>query len=125
MKELIFVGLGLNNEKGISLKGLEETKTADYVFLELYTSLLPEFSLQQLKAIAGKQLKVIKRHHLEEENGALILKASEKGKTVLLVPGDPFIATTHVALRIEAKKRGIKTRIIHGALGNWRKASMI
>ena len=115
MKELIFVGLGLNNEKGISLKGLEETKTADYVFLELYTSLLPEFSLQQLKAIAGKQLKVIKRHHLEEENGALILKASEKGKTVLLVPGDPFIATTHVALRIEAKKRGIKTRIIHGA----------
>ena len=46
MKELIFIGLGLNDEKGISLKGLEETKTADHVFLELYTSLLPDFSLK-------------------------------------------------------------------------------
>ncbi|UCF45198.1 MAG: diphthine synthase, partial [Candidatus Bathyarchaeota archaeon] len=49
------------------------------------------------------------------ESGAIILNAAEKGKAVFLVPGDPFIATTHVTLRIEAKKRGIKTRIIHGA----------
>ena len=58
---------------------------------------------------------VVTRRNLEEENGALILNAAEKGKTVLLVPGDPFIATTHVALRIEAEKRGVKTRIVHGA----------
>jgi len=36
------------------------------------------------------------------------------GKTVFLVPGDPFIATTHITLRIEAKKQRIKTRIVHG-----------
>ena len=36
------------------------------------------------------------------------------GKTVFLVPGDPFIATTHVTLRIDAEKQGIKTRIVHG-----------
>ncbi|MFQ6074376.1 MAG: diphthine synthase, partial [Candidatus Bathyarchaeia archaeon] len=34
---------------------------------------------------------------------------------VLLVPGDPLIATTHVDLRIRAEKQGIKTRVIHGA----------
>jgi diphthine synthase len=43
------------------------------------------------------------------------LNAAEKGKTVFLVPGDPFIATTHMTLRIEAEKRDIKTRIVHGA----------
>jgi diphthine synthase len=115
LKELIFIGLGLNDEKGISLKGLEETKTADYVFLELYTSLMPDFSPEHFQALSGKKIKLVSRRNLEEENGALILNAAEKGKTVLLVPGDPFIATTHVALRIEAQKRGIKTRIIHGA----------
>jgi diphthine synthase len=115
LKELVFIGLGLNDEKGISLRGLEETKTADHIFIELYTSLLPDFSLKHLEALSGKRVHVVARRNLEEENGALILNAAEKGKTVLLVPGDPFIATTHVALRIEAEKRGVKTRIVHGA----------
>ena len=115
MKELVFVGLGLHNEKGISLRGIEEIKTAENIFLELYTNLLPAFSTKRFEAITGKKVHVLPRHELEEENGALILNAAEKGKTVFLVPGDPLIATTHVTLRIEAEKRGIKTRIIHGA----------
>jgi diphthine synthase len=115
LKELVFVGLGLNDEKGISLRGLEETKTADHVFIELYTSLLPDFSLKHLEALSGKRVHVISRRNIEEENGALVLNAAEKGKAVLLVPGDPFIATTHVTLRLEAQKRRIKTRIVHGA----------
>jgi len=115
LKELVFVGLGLHDEKGISLRGLEETKTADHVFMELYTSLLPDFSLKHFETLSGKQVQLVSRSNLEEENGALILNAAEKSKAVLLVPGDPFIATTHVTLRIEAEKRGIQTRIIHGA----------
>ncbi len=116
MKELVFIGLGLHDEKGISLQGLEETKTAEHAFIELYTSLLPDFSSKTLRStLTGKQIRVLQRHDLEEENGAIILNAAEKGKTVFLVPGDPFIATTHVTLRIEAEKRGVKTRIIHGA----------
>ena len=115
MNELVFVGLGLNDEKGISLKGLEETKTADYVFMELYTSLMPDFSLQRFEFLCGKKVQEVSRRELEEENGAIILDAAKKGKTVFLVPGDPFIATTHVTLRVDAEKHGIKTRIIHGA----------
>ncbi len=115
LNELVFVGLGLNDEKGISVKGLEETKTADYVFLELYTSLMPDFSVQGLEMLCGKKVQVVSRRELEEENGAVILEAARKGKAVFLVPGDPFIATTHVTLRIDAEKQGIKTRIIHGA----------
>ena len=115
LKELVFVGLGLNDEKGISLSGLEETKTSNSVFMELYTSLMPHFSLERFEALSGKQVNLVTRRELEEENGRRILNATEKGKTVFLVPGDPLIATTHVTLRIEAEKRGVKTRIIHGA----------
>ncbi len=115
LSELVFVGLGLHDEKGISLRGLEEVKTADVAFFELYTSLLPDFSEKRLEEITGKKLQMVSRKELEEENGKIILEAAEKGKTVLLVPGDPLIATTHIALRMEAKKRGVKTRVIHGA----------
>jgi diphthine synthase len=115
LNELVFVGLGLHDEKGISLQGLEEAKTSDHVFMELYTSLLPSFSVERFEMLTGKKVQILKRYDLEEQSGARILDAAEESKTVFLVPGDPFIATTHVALRIEAEKRGIKTRIVHGA----------
>ncbi len=115
LRELVFVGLGLNDEKSISLNGLEEAKTADNVFIELYTSLLPDFSLENLQALVGKEIHVLSRRNLEEENGELVIDAAQKGKAVFLVPGDPFIATTHVTLRIDAAKANIPTRIIHGA----------
>jgi len=115
LKELVFVGLGLHNESGVSLNGIEETKTADRIFLELYTNILPYFSIERFEAMVGKKVQVLHRCNLEEKNGALILDAAENGKTDFLVPGDPLIATTHVTLRIEAEKRGVKTRIVHGA----------
>ncbi len=114
MSELVFIGLGLNDEKGITVKGLEETKTADQVFMELYTNLMHDFSLQRFEMSCGKKVQIVSRKMLEEENGKVILEAAKVGKAVFLVPGDPFIATTHVTLRIDAEKQGIKTRIIHG-----------
>jgi diphthine synthase len=114
LNELVFIGLGLNDEKGITVKGLEETQTADQVFIELYTNLMNDFSLQRFEALSGKKVQIVSRKMLEEENGKVILEAAQVGKAVFLVPGDPFIATTHVTLRIDAEKQGIKTRIIHG-----------
>jgi diphthine synthase len=113
--ELLFVGLGLHDEKDISLRGLEEVKQADKVFAELYTSLMAGLSIQKLEKLVGKKISVVSRHALEEERGQTILQEAEKEKVALLVPGDPLIATTHVDLRIRAEKLGIKTRVIHGA----------
>ncbi|MEM0358228.1 MAG: diphthine synthase [Candidatus Bathyarchaeia archaeon] len=115
LRELVFVGLGLHDEKGISLKGLEEAKTADAIFMENYTSLMPAFSLEKFEGLVGKRVVVVSRRQLEDESGRIVLEAASRGKAVLLVPGDPLIATTHVALRLEAEKRGIKTRVVHGA----------
>lgn len=115
MGELVFVGLGLNDEMGLSLRGLEELKGADTVFIELYTSVLPDFSSKRLEAMCGKSLNVVVRKDLEEDDGRSILAAAQTGKAILVVPGDPLIATTHIALRIEAHKMGIQTHVIHGA----------
>ena len=37
---LYFVGLGLGNEKDITLRGLEAVKSCEKIFLENYTSVL-------------------------------------------------------------------------------------
>jgi len=113
--ELTFVGLGLNSEKNMSLLGLEEARKAETVFVELYTSLMPELDLNRLEKLVEKRVHVVLRRDLEEDSGKRILQSADKGKTVLLVPGDPLMATTHVDLRIRAERQGIKTRIVHGA----------
>lgn len=115
MKELVLVGLGLYDEKDVSIRGLEEIRDADVVFAEFYTSLMPGLSIPKLEEMIGKEVNVVARRVLEEEEGETIFEAAKKGKAVLLVPGDPLISTTHVDLRISAKKRGIRMRVIHGA----------
>lgn len=115
MNELVFIGLGLYDEKDISLRGLEELKEADAVFAELYTSLMPGLSVHKLEEMIGKKVQFVSRRVLEEEEGQVIFDAAKKGKVAFLVQGDPMIATTHVDLRITAKKQVIKTRVIHGA----------
>ena len=113
--ELAFIGLGLDRETDISLKGLEKAKSADVVFAEFYTSLVPELSLQKLERLIGKRVLVVSRRDLEEEEGRRILEEAKRSKAALLVPGDPLIATTHVDLRIRAQKSGIETSVVHGA----------
>jgi len=114
LTELVFVGLGLNDEKGITLRGLEEIKTADVVFMETYTNRMADFNIEHLEKLGSKKIQMLTRTDLEEKNGRIILQAANRGKVVFLVPGDPFIATTHITLRIDAEKQGIPTRVVHG-----------
>ena len=110
---LVFVGFGLFDEKDITLKGLDEIKKADIVFAEFYTAKLTGSSKEKLGELLGKEIKILSRE--EVENGRIILNEAKNKNVVFLTPGDPMTATTHVALRIQAKERGIKTKIVHGA----------
>jgi diphthine synthase len=94
---------------------LDEAKTANKVFAEFYTSLMPAMDIGQLEILVGKKVTIVSRKALEEEEGRQILREAKHGKVVFLVPGDPMIATTHVDLRLRAKKMSIDTRIVHGA----------
>ncbi len=107
--------MGLYDENDISLRGLGEVKNADFVFAELYTSLMLGIKIERLEEAVGQKVVLVSRKMLEEDDGNIIIAAAMEGKAAFLVPGDPLIATTHVNLRIKAKETGIKTRVIHGA----------
>jgi diphthine synthase len=109
-----FIGLGLNDERGLTLEGLEEARTATSVFAEFYTNIMPGLDLKKLELLLGKKVVVLNRVQLEEEGGRQILEATEHGRVAFLVPGDPMIATTHISVRLELAKKGIPSRIIHG-----------
>jgi len=110
---LAFVGLGIRGEESLTLEGLKELQQADEVYAELYTSPLPKLELPNLEKIIGKRVKVLDRREIEE--GEELLKASAVKRVVLLVPGDPMIATTHVALRLKAISLGIQTKVVHSS----------
>ena len=112
MGELAFIGLGLFDEKDITLKGLEAARDADSLFAEFYTSSLRGTTVETLELLIRKPIRVLTRKELEQ--GTEILEASRDRRVALLVPGDPMAATTHVELRLRAREAGIPTRIIHG-----------
>jgi len=111
---LTFVGLGLNDERGISLRGLNLAREADCVFAEFYTSLMPELDIRNLERMIGKPILVLERGDVEERAEHRILEKVRGKNVVFLVPGDPMMATTHVDLRLRAEKAGIKTKVIPG-----------
>jgi diphthine synthase len=115
LPSLTFIGLGLCDEKSIALQGLEIARRSDIVLAELYTSYLPELNLSKLSALLDKDVKVLKRADLEENAAEKILRLALKKDVSLFVPGDPMVATTHISLRLQAEKMGIRTRVVNSS----------
>jgi len=110
---LTFVGLGLYDEKDITVKGLEALRSADAVFAEFYTSPLGGKTVEKMEEVYGKQIVMLERSDIEEHAEEMILKRAKHQNVVLLSGGDAMIATTHIDLRLRAIDMGIETRIIH------------
>ncbi|EKQ52733.1 MAG: diphthine synthase [Methanobacterium sp. Maddingley MBC34] len=110
---LYLVGLGLYNEKDISLNGLEAIKSADVVYAEFYTARLFGGDFKSLEKLAGVTINILRREEVEEEN--LPIKQAETKDVAFLTAGDPLMATTHSDILMEARKKGIKTRVIHAS----------
>ncbi|EGG18795.1 diphthamide biosynthesis protein 5 [Cavenderia fasciculata] len=112
---LYVVGLGLGDEKDITIKGLEAVKSSAKVYLEFYTSLLGgSTSVERMEAFYGKQLILADREFVESGCEGML----EESKTMdvsFLVVGDPFGATTHTDLIMRAKELNITVKIVHNA----------
>jgi len=105
MAELAFVGLGLADERGVSERARAVLAAADVVFAEEYTAVAPPGTVERLGRLVGKEIVRLDRPLLESE--APILEALRAhARVALVVVGDPFAATTHVALRLAAEKAG-------------------
>ncbi|MGC8936155.1 MAG: diphthine synthase [Candidatus Methanomethylicaceae archaeon] len=111
MGSLSFIGLGLYDERGMSLYGLGLARGADLVLLETYTNVMPSLNIRSLEALIGKEIKTVDRKYVEE--GTYLLRDASEKNVALLVPGDPFIATTHIELRIRAERKGIPVKVAH------------
>ena len=110
---LTFVGLGLYDERSVTVEGRGAIRDADRVFAEFYTSRLVGATLEELEAFHDATIEVRDRAGVEEDPGP-ILRAAEDGDAVFCTAGDTMISTTHVDLRLRAHERGIDTRIVHG-----------
>lgn len=109
---LYFIGLGLGDERDITVKGLEIIKKADKIYLEEYTSKLVRCSKEDLEKFYGKKIISADRDLVESKAEESILKDAKNKEVVFLVIGDPFSATTHVDLKIRADELGVKTAVV-------------
>ena len=107
---LYLIGLGLN-EKTVTEEAKELIQRCKRVYLENYTVALP-YSQQQLVDEIGKKVTLANREKVESLN---IVDEAKKMDVALLVYGSPLTATTHITLIDEAKKSGIKFKILHNA----------
>jgi diphthine synthase len=110
---LKLVSIGLNDHLDLSLRALEEIRSSEKVYFENYTMKL-ETSANQLSDTTGKTVVPLQRSVLEENASKLIEEAATRDITIL-VGGDALSATTHISLLIDAKKQGIRTKVIHGS----------
>jgi diphthine synthase len=113
MGELWFVGAGLGDEQDIAPRALERLRACDRVFAEEYTSLLDPGTLDRVEAELRRPIERLGRVELEAESTVLQALAVAP-RVALLVAGDPFVATTHVHLRIAAERAGHTWRYVPG-----------
>jgi len=120
---LSFVGLGLFDERSVTVRGRDAIRGADRVFAEFYTSRLAGASVADLEAEHGVDIEVRDRAGVERDPEP-VLDAAAAGPVAFLTGGDPMVSTTHVDLRLRAANRGIGTRIVHGTTAGAAAASL-
>lgn len=110
---LYLIGIGLSNQKDISVKGLEAVKKCDLIYLENYTSKL-QCTVEDLEKFYGKKIILADREQSEQGSQKIIEEAKNK-QVAFLIVGDPFSATTHIELFKSAKEKKVEVKVINNA----------
>ena len=93
---LYLIGLGLGNEKDLSLNALEILKKCKYIYLENYTSNIG-FNIEDLEKLINNKITIADRN-LVENKAEEILKKATNYETAILIKGDIFSAGCMVAI---------------------------
>jgi len=110
---LYLIGIGLNNEKDITLNGLDAIKKCSKVYLEYYTSKL-DCNIKNLEKLYKKKIHIADRELIENDEDILLNEAKKKNIALLII-GDVFSATTHINFLIRAKKLRIEVVVVNNA----------
>jgi diphthine synthase len=114
---LYVIGLGLWDEKDITVRGLEAVRGSVRVYLEAYTSILMSDGYQErLEELYGKSIILAHREVVELQAEDILSNAAVDDVSFLVV-GDPLSATTHSDLILRARQSNppIPVKIIHNA----------
>jgi len=109
---LYLIGLGLKPSH-LTLEAIETIKKCGSIFLETYTSQYAEGFSRDLKELIGRDFLELGRRGVEENFESALLSEGSND-IALLVFGNPLTATTHIQLLLDAKEKGIKTKVIPG-----------
>lgn len=114
---LYFVGAGLSS-RHLTREAIEAISSSDLVYIDAYTSFY-ENDLRDtvIRLLEGRksEIKTANRSDLEDHSNEKILKPLLEGKTVsIVVVGDPFIATTHQAVRVDVLRLGCRVKYVPG-----------
>mmetsp|Transcript_14872 Transcript_14872/g.19618 ORF Transcript_14872/g.19618 Transcript_14872/m.19618 type:complete len:274 (+) Transcript_14872:133-954(+) len=110
---LYLIGLGLGDEKDITVKGLETIQRCSKVFLEHYTSMLG-VGKEKLEEFYGREI-ILADRDICESQAETIYKEAKDEDIAFIVVGDPLCATTHTDLIIRAREENIPVEVIHNA----------
>ena len=110
---LYMIGLGLSDEKDITVKGLEAVKRAKKVYLEHYTAILM-IEKEKLEEFYGREVILADREFVESGCEEMI-QESKTEEICFLVVGDPFCATTHSDLFLRCIQEKVKVEVVHNA----------
>lgn len=108
---LYLVSLGLWDHKDISLRGLEALKKCKKIYFEKYTT-ATICKAKNIETLLGKKVREVDRKFVEER---FPLEEAKNNDIALVVGGDALVATTHSELLLEAKKKDIEVKVIHGS----------
>jgi len=110
---LYIIGLGLGDEKDVTVRGFELAKKCKVLFLEYYTSILG-IDHQKLQQFYGVEVKLADRNMVESCAEEIYSRALSEDIGFLVV-GDPLCATTHNDIILRARSEGIKVEVVHNA----------
>ena len=110
---LYMIGLGLSDEKDITVKGLEAVKRSKKVYLEHYTAILM-IDQEKLEAFYEREVTLADRE-LVESGCEEMIEMAKTEEVCFLVVGDPFCATTHSDLYLRCIQQGVQVQVIHNA----------
>lgn len=98
----------------MTLKGLEVLKASDVVLLDVYTTPFNSATTQELKAQIGSKMTFARREELEGSGMRRVIQLAKEKDVAIAVSGDPFLATTHMALKNEALEAGVRVAYVPG-----------
>ena len=110
-KKFFFIGLGLEGPSSLSMDIITILNSVDTIFFEIYTNYMP-VDMQDYEIFLKKKIIPIYRYSLESDSKKFLL--DQKNLNIaLIVSGDPFIATTHYMLLLEAVQLGLHVEIFN------------